>query len=79
MVKTKEELQVEQQILYNLVRVVETFPQYTLSQHMWHILRTKGDKDPYFWSNVLLLSKVQDYYNELNTDLAYGTDTEWGD
>lgn len=69
-IKTKHQVQVEQQILYNLAQIVEAFPQYTVSQHLLHILRRKNeDKEAYFWSEELLLSKVEDYYEELKVEL----------
>lgn len=70
-IKTKHQVQVEQQILYNLAQIVEAFPQYTVSQHLLHILRRKNeDKEAYFWSEELLLSKVEDYYEELKVELV---------
>ena len=71
MVKSKETIKIEQQILYNLVQITDMFPQYTLSQHITHIMRTKGkNPDPYFWDNLTLLSVIEDYLDELHTDLA---------
>lgn len=64
---------IEQEILYNLVKLTEQFPQYTMAQHLLHFLRTKGDKDPYHWDNKKTLAKIQEYYDELNTELAYGS------
>ena len=61
---------VEQEILYNLVKITEQFPQYTMSQHLLHFLRTKGDADPYHWDNTKLLVKIQEYYDELTNELA---------
>lgn len=69
--KTKNQVQVEQQILYNLAQVVEAFPQYTTAQHLLHILRRKKEvKESYDWSDELLLSKFEAYYDELKTDLV---------
>lgn len=73
MKKTKYDIRIEQQFLHNLNRIVETFPQYTLSQHLIHFLRTKGDKsDVYFWSNEKTLSKIEEYYDELIYELSTG-------
>jgi hypothetical protein len=34
-------------------------------------MRTKGkNPDPYFWDNITLLSVIEDYLDELHTDLA---------
>jgi hypothetical protein len=69
--KTKEQTQIETQIFYNLVQIVESFPQYTLSQHIFHFLRKKADpQDPYIWSDEKLLKKIEKYYDELNTELV---------
>jgi hypothetical protein len=77
--KNKRDLQIEQQIIYNLVQILESFPQYTLSQHLWHTLRSKGtEKEPYFWDNLTLLSKIEAYNNELNTELVYDTESDEG-
>lgn len=59
----------QQEILYNLVKIIESFPQYTVAQHLVHFLRTKGDKEPYHWDDKHLLSKVEYYYNELLNEL----------
>lgn len=72
--KNKE---LEQQAIYNLIQIIEAFPQYTISQHMWHILRTKGyEKEPYQWDNLTTLSKIEAYYNELNNDLLTETNED---
>ena len=77
MVKSKETIKIEQQILYNLVQITDMFPQYTLSQHVVHILRTKGKNiDPYFWDNITLLSIVEGYLDELHTDLVTKEDED---
>jgi hypothetical protein len=69
-VKTKQETQVEQQIFYNLVQIVESFPQYTLAQHVHHFTRKKSDdQESYFWSDEKLLKKVEKYYDELQQEL----------
>lgn len=68
--KTKAQVQIEQQILYNLTQIVEIFPQYTMAQHFCHFLRSKGEgKQPYFWSDEQLLKKIESYYDELKNDL----------
>jgi hypothetical protein len=69
-IKTKNQVQVEQQILYNLTQIVEAFPQYTIAQHICHFLRKKTEaKDVYFWSDELLLRKIEAYYDELKGEL----------
>lgn len=59
----------QSEIMYNLVKIAEAFPQYSVSQHMVHFLRSKGDNDPYFWDDKHLLSKIEEYYNELLNEL----------
>lgn len=69
-IKTKKQIQIEQQILYNLSQIVELAPQYTVSQHLLHFLRRKNEsKDVYFWSDELVLKKIEEYYDELKNDL----------
>ena len=70
MEKTREQVKIEQLVLYNLVQLNDLFPQYSISQHLWHLLRSKGDEQPYYWDNNKLLSKVEQYLDELHTELA---------
>ena len=68
--KSKQQVQIEQQVLYYLSQIVELFPQYTLAQHFTHFMRRKGElKDTYFWPDELILKKVEEYYDELKNDL----------
>lgn len=62
--------QIEEQIFYNLMQIVEQYPQYTPSQHFIHFLRTKGDTDPYFWTVEKLLKKIENYRDELDNELV---------
>jgi hypothetical protein len=64
------DIKLEKLILYNLNQITELFPQYTFSQHLWHILRSKGEKEAYFWDNSTLLNKVETYLDELQTELS---------
>lgn len=74
-VKTKNQVQVEQQILHMLAQVIEAFPQYTVSQHLLHVLRKKTDtKEPYFWSEELLLRKLEEYNEELVSEFFIDRD-----
>lgn len=69
--KDKRKIQVEQQVFHILLDIVELYPQYSLSQHLCHILRKKEDsKEAYFWSDEILLKKFEDYYDELKQDLS---------
>ena len=70
-VKTKAQIQIEQQFLYNLAQVLEAFPQYTISQHLVHFTRRKGLKQElYYWSDERILQRLEDYYNELKATLS---------
>ncbi len=70
MPKTKQQIRTEQQFLYTLAQIVESFPQYTIAQHLIHFLRKKGEaKETYFWSDEVVLQKLEFYYDELKQDL----------
>ena len=76
-IKTKNQIQVEQQVLFNLAKIIEAFPQYSIAQHLSHFLRKKKEtKDVYFWSDELILKKVEEYYDELKTDLVQETEED---
>lgn len=67
----KKQAQIREQIFYNFVQILNSFPQYTISQHLSHILRKKEDmKGSYFWTDEELLKKFEKYYDELTTELA---------
>lgn len=67
----KRKRQIEEQIFYNLMQIVQTFPQYTLTQHMVHVLRRKGDaQEAYEWDIEKLLKKFENYLDELNSELS---------
>lgn len=67
----KQEMQIKQLIFHNLMQIVEQFPQYTVSQHLYFILRRKGDaQEIYYWNDTKLLKKFEDYKDELETELA---------
>lgn len=75
--KTKERVIIENQIFHLLINISEICPQYTLSQHFWHIFRKKGmSNEQYFWSEAELLKKIEDYYDELKEDLIYNKNEE---
>lgn len=68
--KDKRKIQIEQQVFHILIDIVELYPQYSLSQHLCHVLRKKMEtKEAYFWSDEVLLKKLEDYYDELRQDL----------
>lgn len=66
----KRKKQIEERVFYNFMQVVQHYPQYSISQHISHFLRTKGDsEDVYFWSNEKILKKIEDYKDELDREL----------
>ena len=69
--KDKEIVQQEKRALHTLVKIIESFPQYTIAQHMCHIMRTKGDGSVlYEWGTDKFLRATEKYYDELLSDLA---------
>lgn len=73
--KTKQRVQMEQQFLFTLSKIIEAFPQYTLAQHLSHFMRKKNEtKEVYFWQDELILQKVEEYYDELKGDLTSCTE-----
>lgn len=67
----KNRKQIEEQIFYNLMRIVQEYPQYSFSQHLAHVLRSKGDPEQsYYWDNTKLLKKFEDYRDELDRELS---------
>lgn len=71
MIKTKEDVQLEKRFLFNLSNILESFPQYTISQHLCHLLRKKSDsKEAYFWTDEDITRKIEKYYDELLEDLS---------
>lgn len=70
----KQTMQIKQLIFHNLMQIVEMFPQYTITQHLYHIMRKKGDsQDVYNWGDDKLLKKFEDYKDELEVELASNT------
>ena len=63
---------VEEQVFFNFMKIVQSFPQYTITQHLAHILRKKGDREEhYYWNNDKLLKKIEDYKDELESELSF--------
>lgn len=70
MKKTKYDIRIDQQFIHILNKIIETFPQYTLSQHLAHFLRKKSETlESYHWTNEKTLLKIEEYYNELINEL----------
>lgn len=67
----KRKKQVEEQIFFNLMQIVQSFPQYSVAQHLAHILRRKLDAEEcYHWADDKLLKKFEDYRDELERELS---------
>lgn len=76
-IKSKQQIQTEQQFLYTLAKVMEAFPQYSISQHLTHFLRRKGEKqEVYFWKDDMLLNKLENYYDELKSEFIHTIDED---
>jgi hypothetical protein len=68
----KKKKQVEEQIFYNLMQIVQSFPQYTLAQHLVHVMRRKSDlEECYYWNDEKFLKKFEDYRDELGNELSF--------
>lgn len=73
----KKRKQIEEQVFYNFMQVVQQYPQYTISQHICHFQRKKSDKeDAYYWGNEKLLKKIEDYKDELDHELIISSEEE---
>lgn len=68
---SKKQGQIKQQIFHNFVEIVELFTQYTMAQHMVHVLRPQTGC--YQWTDEELLRKFEQYRDELENDLAEKT------
>lgn len=67
----KYDMRTKQLIFHNFMQIVESFPQYKISQHLSHILREKGDSQKhYYWEDSKLLKRLEDYKDELENELA---------
>lgn len=76
-IKEKGRVAIEQQFLYILSKVVETFPQYSMSQHLLHVFRRKTEpQEPYWWNDTLSLRRIEEYYDELVKELAISNPDE---
>lgn len=76
-IKTKAQIQIEQQFLHTLAQIIEAFPQYTIAQHICHFMRKKAEaRDSYFWVDEGVLNKLELYYDELKNELIIDIDDE---
>lgn len=60
--------QIKQQIFHHFVEILELFPQYTIAQHIVHIMRPQSNA--YNFTNEQLLKKFEEYRDELENDLV---------
>jgi len=65
---SNKQIQTKSQIFHNFAEIVELFPQYTIAQHMVHILRPQTGC--YGWSDTELLRKFEKYRDELENELV---------
>ena len=65
---SNKQIQIKSQIIHNFVEIIELFPQYTMSQHMVHILRPQTGC--YQWNDGELLKKIEKYRDELENELV---------
>jgi triphosphoribosyl-dephospho-CoA synthetase len=67
----KRKKAIEEQVFYNLLQIVQSFPQYTIAQHLAHVLRKKQELEEfYYWNDEKLLKKFEEYRDELDRELA---------
>jgi hypothetical protein len=56
-------------VFRELAEAVELFPDYSIVQHICHVIRKKGaGKDPYFLSDNDLLTRLETYVRELKEE-----------
>lgn len=70
----KERARIKQLILQELLEVTELWMDTPISQHLCTIMRPY--KDAYFWSDEMLLKKIEKYRAELEDNNNDGFDTE---
>lgn len=67
----KEKKRIEEQIFFNIMKIVQEYPQYSVAQHLAHVLRSKGKYPPFYqWTDEQLLKHFEDYRDELDLELA---------
>lgn len=64
----KKTQQIKQQIFHHFIDIVELFPQYTIAQHMVHVMRPQSAS--YHMTDDMLLRKFEKYRDELENELA---------
>lgn len=64
----KQKIQTKQQIFHHFVEIVELFPQYSIAQHIVHVMRPQTGS--YQWDDEELLKKFEKYRDELENELV---------
>lgn len=64
----KLKAQTKQQIFHHFIEIVELFPQYSIAQHIVHVMRPQTGC--YQWTDEDLLKKFENYRDELESDLV---------
>lgn len=74
----KKRVQIKEQVLFNIAYILDNFPQYTIAQHFTLLLRRRNSvgKEVYFWTDEEILSKLEKYVDELNSELAEAKEIE---
>lgn len=63
-----QQMQIKQQIFHHFIDIVELFPQYSIAQHIVHVMRPQTGS--YQLSDEDLLKKFEKYRDELENELA---------
>lgn len=73
MTNTRERARIKQLVLKELLEVAELWMDIPMAQHLCTIMRPY--KDAYYWSDEMLLKKIEKYRAELEDD---GTEEDRG-
>lgn len=65
---SKKDIQIKQQIFHHFVEIVELFPQYSIAQHIVHVMRPHTGC--YQWNDDELLKKFEKYRDELENEVV---------
>jgi len=69
---------IQKEVIRNLGEIFILYPQYTVSEHLVHILRSKGGRKPYRagsanesgWDDQYTLKQIEQYKEELLNELS---------
>lgn len=70
--KEKEKIQVREQVLYNIAKMLDHFPQYRIAQHFTFLMRRRSTEgpQPFDWEDKEFLKRLEKYNDELETELS---------